>query len=452
MAADAAAIAEAAAAAGASGASAPVSESAQVTELDSGVRVVTEAVPSVRSVALGLWVGTGSRNEVPGQEGVSHFLEHLLFKGTKRYSAVELNEQFDSIGAAFNAATSKETTHVFARFLDEHLERAYDLMAEMFLEPIYPEDEVTTERQVVIEEIAMYEDEPSDKVHDVLDEAIFGEHPLGKRIIGTADVIGSIPIPEIRSYHDGRYVGSNIVVAAAGNLEHAKLVELTERLLEPRPEGDPGSEQPALNGVEPRTGFQAKDTEQYHLCLGAPGFPRGDDRRYALRILNTVFGGSSSSRLFREIREKRGLAYSVGSYTDAYRDAGMVALYIGTREDNVEEAFEVTGTELRRLADEDMTDEELTRAKESLKGRLVLGQESTGARMSRLASSLLFDQPLETLDEMIAKVDAVTAAEIRDVAGELYLPERFSAACIGRDEDCFRKALAPVNEALAAAA
>jgi predicted Zn-dependent peptidase len=429
-----------------------VSETSQVTELPSGVRVVTEAVPSVRSVALGLWVGTGSRNEVRGQEGVSHFLEHLLFKGTPRYSAVELNEEFDSIGASFNAATSKETTHVHARFLDEHTERAYDLMAEMLLAPTYPEDEVKTERQVVIEEIAMYEDEPSDKVHDVLDEAIFGDHPLGARIIGDANVIGSIPIPEIRAYHDGRYVGSNIVVAAAGNLEHEQIVELTERLLEPRPEGDPGSEQPGLNGAEPRVGFQAKDTEQYHLCLGAPGIARGDDRRYALRVLNTVFGGSSSSRLFREIREKRGLAYSVGSYTDSYRDAGMVALYIGTREDNVEEAFDVTGTELRRLADEDMTDDELTRAKESVKGRLVLAQESTGARMSRLASSLLFDLPIESLDEMIAKVDAVTTAEIREVAGELYLPERFSAACIGRDEDCFRKALAPVNEVLAAAA
>jgi predicted Zn-dependent peptidase len=425
-------------------------DSAQITELPSGIRVVTEAVPSVRSVALGLWVGTGSRNESRGQAGVSHFLEHLLFKGTKRYSAVELNEQFDSIGAAFNAATSKETTHVHARFLDEHTERAFDLMAEMLLEPIYPEDEVTTERQVVIEEIAMYEDEPQDKVHDVLDEAIFGEHPLGARIIGSADVIGSIPIPDIRSYHDGRYVGPNIVVAAAGNLEHEQVAELAARLLDPKPEGDPGAPQPQLDGPSPRAGFQSKDTEQYHLCLGAPGIPRDDDRRYALRILNTIFGGSSSSRLFREIREKRGLAYSVGSYTDSFRDAGMVALYVGTREDNVEEALEVTATELRRLSTEDVSEDELTRAKESVKGRLVMAQESTAARMSRLAGSLLFDMPILSLDEMIAKIDGVTAAGIREIAGDLYLPERFSAACIGRDEGCFRKALAPVSDALAA--
>jgi predicted Zn-dependent peptidase len=427
-----------------------LADEAQITTLPSGVRVATEAMPSVRSVALGLWVSTGSRNELPAQAGVSHFLEHLLFKGTERYSAVELNEQFDSIGASFNAATSKETTHVHARFLDEHLERAYDLMAEMFLEPIYPEDEVTTERQVVIEEIAMYEDEPSDKVHDVLDEAIFGDHPLGKRIIGTADVIGSIPIPDIKSYHDARYVGSNIVVAAAGNLDHDELVALTEKLLEPKPEGDPGAEQPALNGAKPEIGFQKKDTEQYHLCLGAPGIARNDDRRYALRVLNTIFGAASSSRLFREIREKRGLAYSVGSYTDSYRDAGMVALYIGTREDNVEEAFEVTGAELRRLGTEDVTEEELQRAKESVKGRLVLSQESTAARMSRLAGSQLFDTPLDTLDETIAKIDALTAGDLREVANELYVPENFSAACIGRDEERFRNSLAPVSDALAA--
>jgi predicted Zn-dependent peptidase len=321
----------------------------------------------------------------------------------------------------------------------------------MFLQPIYPEDEVTTERQVVIEEIAMYEDEPSDKVHDVLDEAIFGDHPLGKRIIGTSDVIGSIPIPDIKAYHDARYTGDNIVVAAAGNLDHDKLVEQTKKLLDPKPSGDPGSEQPKLNGATPTIGFQAKDTEQYHLCLGAPGIARNDDRRYALRMLNTIFGGSSSSRLFREIREKRGLAYSVGSYSDSYRDTGMVALYIGTREDNVEEAFEVTGAELRRLGTEDVTEEELSRAKESVKGRLVLGQESTAARMARLAGSLLFDIEIDSLDETIAKVDAVTAADVRSVANELYIPENFSAACIGRDEGCFRKALAPVSEALAAA-
>jgi predicted Zn-dependent peptidase len=426
----------------------------EVTELPSGVRVVTEEVPSVRSVALGLWVGTGSRDENLTQAGVSHFLEHLLFKGTKRYTAVDLNEEFDSIGAAFNAATSKETTHVHARFLDTHTERAFDLMAEMLLGPIYPEDEVKTERQVVIEEIAMYEDEPSDKVHDVLDEAIFGDHPLGRRIIGSADVVGTIPIPEIRGYHDGRYTGENIVVAAAGNLEHQRIKELTERFMaetESSPSTIGGEAEVPDDAAAPDVGFQKKDTEQYHLCLGATGVSRSDDRRFALRVLNTLFGGSSSSRLFTEVREKRGLAYSVGSYTDSYRDAGMLGLYVGTREDNVGEAFEVIGAELAKLASEDVSSEELDRAKESVKGRLVLAQESTASRMARLAGSVLFDLPILSLDDMIEKIDSVSASDIHEIATDLYRPERFSAACIGRDEDTFRKALAPVSEALVAA-
>ena len=421
----------------------------QVTELDSGLRVVTEAVPSVRSVALGLWVRTGSRDEAVEQAGVSHFLEHLLFKGTDRYSAVELNEQFDSLGASFNAATSKETTHLHARFLDEHTERAFDLMAEMMLGSTYPADEVDSERQVVIEEIAMYEDEPQDKVHDVLDQAIFGEHPLGRRVIGSAEVIGSIPIPQIAAYHDARYVAPNLVVAAAGNLEHEEICGLVRDHLRPRV-GDADGAASSVDGFEPRTAFQGKDTEQYHLCLGAPGISRGDDRRFALRVLNTIFGGSSSSRLFREVREKRGLAYAIGSYTDAYREAGMVALYVGTREDRVAEAMDVIGSELARLSAEPVAEAELARAKESVKGRLVLAQESTGARMARLAHALLFDLPILSLDEMLERVDAVTVEDLSELAGELYPPERFSAAAIGRDEECFRSALGPVSASLAA--
>src|SRR4051795_6211707 len=206
----------------------------QLTELDSGVRVVTEAVPSVRSIALGMFVGTGSRNETPAQAGVSHFLEHLLFKGTERFSSIEIDQIFDGMGAEVNAGTGKETTSVYSRFLDQHLERALDVMADMVLRPAYPD--IDSERQVVIEEIAMYEDEPSEKVHDVLAEAIFGDHPLGRPIIGTADVIANVPVPDISAYHDGRYVGSNLVVSAAGNIEHDDLVALVERFF-PAPAG-----------------------------------------------------------------------------------------------------------------------------------------------------------------------------------------------------------------------
>ncbi len=409
---------------------------------------MTEAVPSVRSVALGLWVRTGSRNETPAQAGVSHFLEHLLFKGTERYSAIEISERFDGLGASVNAATGKETTHLHARFLDEHTDEVFELLAEMLLGPTYPE--IDSERDVVLEEIAMYEDEPQDRVHDILADAVFGEHPLGRRVLGEAEVIASIPVPDISAYHRQRYTGANLVVGAAGHVEHDRIVELAERLVSPAEAGDADSNGSELEGGA-RFRFYPKDTEQFHICFGAPGIVREDDRRYALAVLDSIFGGSTSSRLFREIREKRGLAYAVGSYNEQYTDTGLVATYVGTRADNVEEACSVIGAELARLRAEPVSAEELARGKESVKGRLVLSSESTAARMTRISRSTLFGLPIDSLDEMLAKVDAVSVDDLTALAAELYGAERLSAACIGSDEDCFRNALAPVSESLAAA-
>jgi predicted Zn-dependent peptidase len=420
---------------------------ARSSVLGSGVRVVTEEVPSVRSVALGLWVRTGSRDETPAQAGVSHFLEHLLFKGTERYSAIEISERFDGLGASVNAATGKETTHLHARFLDEHTEEVFELLAEMLLAPTYPE--IDSEREVVLEEIAMYEDEPQDRVHDVLADAVFGEHPLGRRVLGEAEVIASIPVPEIDAYHRRRYGGANVVVGAAGHLEHERIAALAERLVSP-PTGETGTEPVSADGAA-RLRFYPKDTEQYHICFGAPGIVREDERRYALAVLDSIFGGSTSSRLFREVREKRGLAYAVGSYNDQYTDAGLVATYVGTREDNVEEACAVIGTELERLRSESVSEAELTRARENVKGRLVLSSESTAARMTRISRATLFGLPIESLDEMLAKVDAVGVEDLTELATELYRPERISAACVGRDEERFRAALRPVSEGLVAA-
>ncbi|MGD9737465.1 MAG: M16 family metallopeptidase [Solirubrobacterales bacterium] len=420
---------------------------AQVTGLGSGVRVVTEEVPSVRSVALGLWVRTGSRNETPAQAGVSHFLEHLLFKGTPRYSAIEISERFDGLGASVNAATGKETTHLHARFLDEHTDEVFDLLAEMLLDPSYPE--IDSERQVVLEEIAMYEDEPQDRVHDVLAEAVFGEHPLGRRVLGEAEVIASIPIPEIDAYHRERYAGPEIVVGAAGHLDHDRIVGLAEKLVNPTGAGGEVPDMPLAGGARLR--FHQKETEQYHICFGAPGLRRDDERRYALAVLDSIFGGSTSSRLFREVREKRGLAYSVGSYNEQFTDQGLVATYVGTREDNVEEACAIIGAELARLRSEPVSDEELRRAKESVKGRLVLSSESTAARMTRISRATLFGLPIESLDEMLAKVDAVEVDQLTELAAELYGQERLSAACVGAEEAKFRDALAPVSETLVAA-
>jgi len=416
--------------------------------MGSGVRVVTEEVPSVRSVALGLWVRTGSRNETPAQAGVSHFLEHLLFKGTERYSAIEISERFDGLGASVNAATGKETTHLHARFLDEHTEEVFDLLAEMLLAPTYPE--IDSERDVVLEEIAMYEDEPQDRVHDFLADAVFGEHPLGHRVLGEAEVIASIPIPEVDAYHRARYTGDDIVVGAAGHLDHERIAELAQRLVSP-PEGGNGAGPAAEPDGEARLRFYEKDTEQYHICFGALGLTREDERRYALAVLDSIFGGSTSSRLFREIREKRGLAYSVGSYNEQYTDSGLVATYVGTREDNVEEACSIIGAELARLRSEPVSGEELARAKENVKGRLVLSSESTAARMTRISRATLFGLPIDSLDEMLAKVDAVSVDDLTGLAAELYGAARPSAACACRGADRFRKALAPVSENLISA-
>lgn len=420
-------------------------ENVRLTKLPSGVRVVTEEVPSVRSVALGFWVRTGSRDEGAGQEGLSHFLEHLLFKGTERFSAIEISERFDGMGAAANAATSKESTHIHARFLDEHTAEAFDLMAEMMLGPTFPD--IDSEREVVLEEIAMYEDEPSDRVHDFLAEAVYGEHPLGRRVLGEAEVIADTPVPKIADFHRGRYVGSSLVVGAAGHLDHDEIVALAEKHVRP-PEGSV----PEANGAEPlheaRLRFNRKDTEQYHICLGAPGMARSDDRRFALAVVDSAFGGSVSSRLFREVREKRGLAYAVGSYAEQYVDRGSVAMYVGTRADNVREACEIIGRELASLAGEGVSGDELERAKEHVKGRMVLAMESSAARMTRASRAVLFDLELLSLDEMLARVDAVSEDDVAELAAELYAPERFSAACIGPDEDCFRSASGAVSEAL----
>ena len=408
-------------------------------------------MPAVRSVALGFWVRTGSRDETPAQAGLSHFLEHLLFKGTDRFSSLEIDEMFDAMGAEVNAGTSKETTSVYSRFLDRHLDRAFDVLSDMVLRPSYPD--IDSERQVVIEEIAMYEDEPQDKVHDVLATAVFGDHPLGRPIIGRAEVVSSVPVPEIAAYHDARYAPDNLVVAAAGHVEHERIVELVASASRgAEANGGASGPEPAPEGSSPRVCFHEKETEQYHLCLGGAGLARADDRRFALRVLDTILGGSTSSRLFQEVREKRGLAYSVYSFASHYVDSGHVGLYVGTRPDNVAEAMRVIGDELRRISEQGVTEEELERARENVKGRVTLSMESTLTRMNRLGSSLLMGVPLMTLDELIAAIDAVTLEDVGELAGELFDPARMSAAGVGASEESFRRALEAVNPQLAAAA
>ncbi len=415
----------------------------RLTTLDDGVRVVTERMPAVRSVALGVWIGTGSRGETDAQAGLSHLLEHLLFKGSAKYGSLEIDQIFDAMGGELNAGTGKETTSVYARVIDEHVPDAFDVLADIVFRPALRD--IDSERAVILEEIAMYEDEPQEKVFDLLGEAVFPGHPLGRAIIGTPEVVGGTSPEEIARFHAARYVPRNVVIAAAGAVEHDAFSELVaervpagDAVSAPEPPGAPAGD------FSPRRRFERKDTEQYHVCLGGAGLSRHDERRFALRVLDTIFGGTTSSRLFQEIRERRGLAYAVYSFTNSYHDAGQLGLYVGTRADNLGEALSVVGSELRRLAEQPASGEELTRAKENLKGRVVLSLESTGARMNRLGSEVLAGAPLLSLDEVIERIDAVTLEDLAKLARELWAPERLAAAGIGPDEQRFEQALEPL--------
>jgi predicted Zn-dependent peptidase len=422
----------------------------KLTTLDSGVRIVTEEMPAVRSVSLGFWIGSGSRGESDQEAGLSHLLEHLLFKGSSKYGSLEIDQIFDTMGAELNAGTGKETTSVYARVIDQHVPEALDVMADMVFRPAL--QDLESERAVILEEIAMYEDDPQEKVFDVLGEAVFGEHPLGRAIIGRAEVIADTPADAIAAFHSSRYVPRNIVLAAAGAVDHAAFVALAEQRITAASEAREAPiapPAPAPAGRQRR--FERKDTEQYHVCLGGPGVSRHDERRFALRVLDAVFGGTSSSRLFQEVRERRGLAYSVYSFTSHYQDTGQVGLYVGTRADNVAEAMGVVGEELARMRKCPATEDELARAKENLKGRVVLALESTGSRMNRLGSDILAGAPLLSLDEAVARIDTVSMYDVAALVDELWSPERLSAAGIGPDQGRFGEALGGIEPVLAQA-
>jgi predicted Zn-dependent peptidase len=424
-----------------------------LSELDSGERVISEKVPSVRSVSLGFWIGAGSRDERDDRAGVSHFIEHLLFKGTRSYDARQIAETFDAMGAELNAATSREHTVVYSRVPDKHVEEALAVMTDMVFAPAFAE--LDQEREVVLEEIAMYEDTPQELVHDLFSEAMFGSHALGRPVIGAAEVISTVSRRAIASYHRSMYTGGNIVVSAAGNITHDRFVTLLER--SERRSGAPGRtgarvRRPLVRTPPPGLRFQRKDTEQYHVCLGAPGIARSDRRRFAASLLDSILGGSASSRLFQEIREKRGMAYSVYSFASQYTDTGMIGVYVGTREENLDACIEICSEQIAEIAAGKLRDGELERAQESLKGRIMLSMESTSNRMSRLGKSLISDTELLTLDRIAAEIDAVDRDALAELAAVLLAPERLSAAGVGPDEGRFNAAVRRANPNLVARA
>jgi predicted Zn-dependent peptidase len=424
-----------------------------LSELDSGERLITERVPSVRSVSLGFWIAAGSRDEPEGKAGVTHFIEHLLFKGTRAYDAQRIAEVFDEMGGELNAATSREHTVVYARVPDRHLEDALDVMADMVFSPAFTD--IDSEREVVLEEIAMVEDAPQDLVHDLLSAAVFADHPLGRPVIGRAEVISSISRRSIAAYHRRAYVAGNVVLAAAGNLEHDQLLRLLEQAAHQRvepPARRTRVRSPLVREPAPGIRFLEKDTEQFHVCIGAPGISRSDRRRFAASLLDAILGGSASSRLFQEIREKRGMAYTVYSFGSQYTDTGLVGIYVGTREENLDACLQIVAEQIAEIAAGNLRERELQRAKENLKGRIALSMESTSNRMSRLGRSLITDTELLSLDRVIAEIDAVEPLMLAELAGVLLDPDRLSAAGIGPSEEQFRAAVERVHPGLAAAA
>jgi predicted Zn-dependent peptidase len=397
--------------------------------------VATERIESVRSVALGVWIAAGSRLEPVELGGISHFIEHLIFKGSEKFSASAIAHIFDDMGAEPNASTSKEHTLVNARLLDEDLDQAFEVIAEMVARPTFAD--LDQEREVVLEEVAMYEDSPPELIHDDLSEVVFGEHPLGRPIIGHYETLAGLDFDTVRSYHDSHYVNPGIVVAASGHVDHDHLCALTEKHFRP----EPGAvvRRAELSAPETRhiARFTQKDTEQYHVCLGGPGPRRGDPDRYAVFVVDTILGGSWSSHLFQEVREKRGLAYSVYSYASLYADAGLTAVYFGSRQEAVEEAMRVILDSLRDL-EADMADSAIQRAKNHLKGQLVLSMESPGARMQSLGRAVLLEQPILTVDEILARIDAVDRDAVVAAVRRYYDPETWSTACIGPQPEPFR--------------
>lgn len=407
-------------------------EGIRVSRLESGIRVVTEALPALRSVAVGFWVGTGSRDEPDHLAGASHFLEHLLFKGTQRRSAVEIAEEVESVGGDMNAFTTQELTAYYVRVPDQRLALAIDILSDIVWSPALRPADVESERQVILEEIRMRDDAPDDLVHDVFAAGVFPAHPIGREVIGTPVTVSSMARDEIAEFHALHYHPSNVVVAAAGNLDHATVIDLVERELR----GVPGERPPrAPHEGEPaplRVSAVQHDLEQVHLVLGMRALPSNDPDRYAFGVLNQVLGGGMSSRLFQEVREQRGLAYSVYSYRLAFEETGALGIYAGTAPERAGELLAVLDAQLARLvADGGVSERELAAAKGHVTGSLALSLESSISRMHRIGQSELILGEVPSLDEVVARFEAVTVEDIARVVDRVVRDRARTLASVG---------------------
>ena len=398
--------------------------------LPNGLRFLSEPMPHVRSVSIGVWLARGSRHEALDQNGIAHFVEHMLFKGTATRSAEDIAQTIDSIGGHMDAFTAKEYASYYIKVLDEHLPVALDVLSDIVMRPAFGADDVEREKKVVCEEIKMVEDTPDDLVHELFTEGFWRGHPLGRPILGTKDTVESFSAEGLRRYFSTTYSSPNLIIAAAGNIEHDRVRDLlarsfedlpvvTEALVDQRPR------------VVPHVLVRQKELEQSHVCLGTDGYQQDHDDRYASYVLNTVLGGSMSSRLFQNVREKRGLAYAVFSGLTSYRDAGSMTVYAGCASSAVGELIDVVIAELRRLKDERLLDAELRRAKDHLKGSLMLSLESTSSRMSHLARQEIYFGRQVGLDETLEGVEQVSVDDVQRVARHLFSESALSATVLG---------------------
>ncbi len=410
------------------------------TVLPGGLRVVTEFLPAVRSVALGIWVGVGSRDEDEAHAGATHYLEHLLFKGTRRRTALELSSEMDAVGGEMNAFTAKEYTCYYARVLDADLPLAVDVLSDMVTSSLITPKDVDAERNVVLEEIAMNDDDPTDTVHEAFTAKLFGDTPLGRPILGTTDSINKITRDQIFEHYQARYTPEHLVVAAAGNLDHDTVVALVAQAFGPALDRAAEPARPRLGGSHAidaagvGTTLTSRSIEQANLVLGCGALARTDDRRFALGVLNAAFGGGMSSRLFQEVREKRGLAYSVYSFAGQHADAGMWGIYVGCLPSKADEVLAICTEEIDRLIEGGLTDAEIDRGKGQVRGSIVLGLEDPSSRMSRLGKSELVYPRLEPVEEVIASINAVTHDDIRAVAADILTRPK-ALAVVGPFDD-----------------
>jgi predicted Zn-dependent peptidase len=406
----------------------------EMTTLANGVRVITETMPHVRSVSVGIWIGTGSRRETQEQNGICHFIEHMLFKGTTSRSAEDIARSVDSIGGNLDAFTAKELVCFNTKVLDEHLGLAFDVLSDLVLHPLFRPEDIDKEKGVILEELKMEEDSPDYLVHEIFSGNFWKDHPLGKPILGTKETVKRFDRQMVDGYYRNVYSASNLLITAAGNLTHERMVELSRQHFEPLGRNDAVPVDPAPNTHARIALRNKKSLEQVHLCLGVPSYPLPHNDRFACYVLNTLLGGGMSSRLFQNIRERQGLAYAVFSELNPYRDTGCLSIYAGTSIESAKKVVESILKEFRELKEHAIPEDELRRAKDHLKGSLMLSLESTSSRMSNLARQEMYFGRFFSLDELVESIESVTAAEVQRIAQTFFDPKQIALTVLGNLE------------------